>query len=105
VIAVQLDTDPRDGWRPGAGDIFYFNSLRFTEFALSILSRHCPVGDRLLCTICAKPWRCPLVIWAVDWIITVWQNKTLGTLGPSLLDDLCVQLTLAPTPVSRAGLV
>jgi hypothetical protein len=66
--------------------------LRFTEHALWILASH-GVGEGsfpLVCAACQRPWCCPEIVWAADWILKAQQLSFLAASSFHASDDRLV---------------
>jgi hypothetical protein len=69
--------------------------LRLSEHAFWMVSSHGPGGgDSSVCAACEKPWRCPDVVWAGQWITYAIWSGLLEQAGVQLSND--VVAILAP---------
>jgi hypothetical protein len=88
-----------------------YNLLRLLDRASRILVSHSVSSDarfQLVCLACRKPWCCPDVVWAVDWILKAKRHGLLEQLGLEISNDVMALLAAwgsdAPVPAGPVPL-
>jgi hypothetical protein len=67
-----------------------YHELALTGHAFWILATHGIAPNAVFpfdCALCGKPWRCPEVVWAADWIIQAHRHGVLDQHGLRLGND------------------
>jgi hypothetical protein len=86
------DPVPADGEALWLTTLFLgLKRLRLVEHAFWIMASHGISASRpfpLVCAACQKPWRCPEITWAADWILSAQRLGLLNEVGLELSGDV-----------------
>jgi len=97
VTGTGAPTWPRGVLWPTLDDFYRYQGLRLVEYACVVLASHEPgLDDPGLCAVCRKPWRCPLAMWAADWILTAQGLGLFTEYGISAGDTLAGAIQRLP---------